>query len=74
MPVKTIMLHGEQVAAGTVLAQINPSKQQAVINSAFASMASAQANVNNANAVCDRQKQIVDYKVAEGITPSLAVL
>lgn len=42
---------GDYVASGTVLLQIDPSEQQAVLNSGYASVASAQANVDNANAI-----------------------
>ena len=56
---------GQRVAAGTVLIQIDPSEQQAVVNSAYASVASAQANVDNANAVLRSLQAERLSKVAE---------
>ncbi len=56
---------GQRVATGTVLIQIDPSEQQAVVNSAYASVASAQANVDNANAVLRSLQAERLSKVAE---------
>ncbi|MEP0914318.1 efflux RND transporter periplasmic adaptor subunit [Leptolyngbya sp. FACHB-711] len=56
---------GQRVASGTALIQIDPSEQQAVVNSAYASVASAQANVDNANAVLRSLQAERLSKVAE---------
>jgi multidrug efflux pump subunit AcrA (membrane-fusion protein) len=48
---RILVTPGQWVSAGTALIQVDPSEQQAVVNSAHASVASAQANVDNANAV-----------------------
>lgn len=56
---------GERVATGTVLIQIDPAEQQAVVNSGYAGVASAQANVDNANAVLRSLQAERLSKVAE---------
>lgn len=56
---------GQRVAAGTVLIQVDPAEQQAVVNSTYASVASAQANVDNANAVLRSLQAERLSKVAE---------
>lgn len=60
-----LVMPGERVAAGTVLIQIDPAEQQAVVNSTYASVASAQANVDNANAVLRSLQAERLSKVAE---------
>ncbi|HEY9644708.1 MAG TPA: efflux RND transporter periplasmic adaptor subunit [Coleofasciculaceae cyanobacterium] len=62
---RILVTPGQRVAAGTVLIQIDPSEQQAVVNSAHASVASAQANVDNANAVLRSLQAERLSKVAE---------
>ena len=56
---------GQRVEVGTVLIQIDPSEQQAVVNSTYASVALAQANVDNANAVLRSLQAERLSKVAE---------
>ncbi|MBI4784586.1 MAG: efflux RND transporter periplasmic adaptor subunit [Oscillatoriophycideae cyanobacterium NC_groundwater_1537_Pr4_S-0.65um_50_18] len=62
---RILVTPGQRVAAGTVLIQVDPSEQQAVVNSAHASVASAQANVDNANAVLRSLQAERLSKVAE---------
>lgn len=62
---RILVTPGQRVATGTALIQIDPSEQQAVVNSAYASVASAQANVDNANAVLRSQQAERLSKVAE---------
>lgn len=56
---------GQRVEAGTVLIQIDPAEQQAVVNSGYAGVASAQANVDSASAVLRSLEAERLSKVAE---------
>ncbi|PSB22759.1 efflux transporter periplasmic adaptor subunit [filamentous cyanobacterium CCP1] len=62
---RILVTPGQRVEVGTALIQIDPSEQQAVVNSAHASVASAQANVDNANAVLRSLQAERLSKVAE---------
>lgn len=62
---RILVTPGQRVGPGAVLIQIDPSEQQAVVNSAHASVASAQANVDNANAVLRSLQAERLSKVAE---------
>lgn len=70
---------GEHVEAGTVLIQIDPAEQQAVVNSGYASVASAQANVDNANAVlrsleAERLSKVAELQLSQVESDRYAVL